>query len=356
MKRLLFIQPIIASYRKQALSHLAKNFELTLAYDTSENGGGFSSIKVENSNTVSAPIKRFLSGRISYQKNILFTASPGDSVVIFADPRFLSYWALLIVSRLRRVKVFSHGQGSFAYPQPSMARRLMYRAMTLLSHRYICYNDYVRSGMLEIGCPEKKLRSAENSIQFETVVTPNSRSFNAPGILFIGRLRPGCGLDKLIDSVEELKEEGISINVEVVGSGTLLDHYIALYGSSPNVKFHGSIYRDSEVAEISMSCRAGCYPGDAGLSVVHFFALSLPAIVHGSTSLHMGPEPSYVKDGYNGFKFSRESDSKDLKDKLRNIWRKTPREMSDIGRHAFSTYLELNSPSLGERFERILLE
>jgi len=35
-------------------------------------------------------------------------------------------------------------------------------------------------------------------------------------------------------------------------------------------------FDDEAIAAISLRCRVGCYPGSAGLSVVHLFALSLP--------------------------------------------------------------------------------
>jgi len=355
MSRLIFVQPIIASYREQLLRHLSTRFDLILAYDTGEPTAGFSSASIERSTTIHAPILRVASGRLSYQRNIVSRPKRGDRVIVFADPRFVSYWLLLIASRLRGFRVFSHGQGGYSHPRPSYFRRLMYRAMTTLSHRYICYNEHVKAGMLDMGCPERKLRSAENSIAVQELVCPDERDYVAPGILFIGRLRHGCGLDKLIESVERLRQEGLSITLEVIGSGDLLDHYKSTYGRFAHITFYGATFSDDEIAKVSLKCRIGCYPGDAGLSVVHFFALSLPAVVHSSIECHMGPEPSYVREGYNGYLFSRES-AGSLTDVIRSVWATDSAELLATGERAFRTYENLNSPPLGVRFERILLE
>ncbi len=355
MSRLIFIQPIIASYREQLLLHLGSRFDLFLAYDMAGPKAGFSSASIERSTTINAPILRVASGRLSYQLNIVSRPKRGDRVIIFADPRFVSYWFLLIASRLRGFRVFSHGQGGYSHPRPNYLRRLMYRAMTTLSHRYICYNEHVKTGMLEMGCPERKLRSAENSIAVREVVRPDERDYAAPGILFVGRLRHGCGLDKLIEAVERLRQEGLTITLEVIGSGDLLDHYRSNHGHLAHITFHGAIFSDDEIARVSLKCRVGCYPGDAGLSVVHFFALSLPAVVHSSIECHMGPEPSYVTDGHNGYLFSRESVGS-LTDTIRSIWATDSAELLAAGRRAFETYEDLNSPALGVRFEKILLE
>src|SRR5680860_1857230 len=65
------------------------------------------------------------------------------------------------------------------------------------------------------------------------------------------------------------------------------------------------VHDDSRIAKISRSCRTACYPGDAGLSVVHFFGLSLPPIVHDDITTQQGPEPSYVENDVNGFVYEK---------------------------------------------------
>ena len=35
-----------------------------------------------------------------------------DTLVVFANLRYLSYWAALVLCRVLRIRVFSHGQGS----------------------------------------------------------------------------------------------------------------------------------------------------------------------------------------------------------------------------------------------------
>jgi glycosyltransferase involved in cell wall biosynthesis len=353
------IQPLIASYRRELLSTLGENYQLAVLSDHANEGTkGFATADAKDFARIDTPILKLFAGRLSYQSNVLSQPyRPGDAVVIFADPRFISFWLLLLLSRLRKIKVFAHGQGNFAYPSASFFRTLMYKAICRLSYRYICYNDFVRAAMLHIGCDPAKLVVANNSILISSPVGPENKDYNANGVLFIGRLRHGCRLEVAVAAVSKLRQQFPDICLHVIGGGEDEYRYRAEFSDLDWVHIHGPLYDDQQISVISRECRIGCYPGDAGLSVVHHFALSLPTVVHSEIRSHMGPEPAYVIDGVNGFVFSRHGDSATaLFVALQRAWSLSASELRDIGRHAFGAYENLTNPTLGRRFVRILSE
>ena len=98
----------------------------------------------------------------------------------------------------------------------------------------------------------------------------------------------------------------------------------------------------------------GCYPGNAGLSVVHYFSLRLPPIIHDDICSHMGPEPSYVKDGINGILFSKNFKSSAITESLKRVWQMSQVEYEKVSTAAFSEYKRLNSPSMASKMINIL--
>jgi hypothetical protein len=118
--------------------------------------------------------------------------------------------------------------------------------------------------------------------------------------------------------------------------------------------WHGAVFDDNEIATISRECRIGCYPGAAGLSVVHMFGLSLPPLVHDQLPLHMGPEPEYVETSRTGFLYAREGGVEALATSLREIWALPPEAIRETATGAFSKYQRLNSPTLGQRLAEVV--
>lgn len=359
-KKLYVIQPLITSYRHELLSTLGDSYSLVVLADSAHEGKkGFAPTKGKPTySRINTQIFKFLDGRISYQTGVLRAPyGPEDAIIVFADPRFITFWLLLLFCKIRRLKVFAHGQGNYAYPSASPLRRLMYKTICGLSYKYICYNEYVRSTMLQIGCNPVKLEAADNSIQIVAPLHPSQKDFSVNGILFIGRLRHGCRLETAVESISRLRKHYPDVELHVIGGGEEEQDFKAKFSSLAWVHFYGAIYDDWKITEISRLCRIGCYPGDAGLSVVHHFSLSLPTVVHSAIHRHMGPEPAYVQDQVNGFLYDPHDDpTASLSETLLRAWSLPITEIREIGTHAFRTYESLTSPTLGQRFVKILTD
>lgn len=352
-----YIQPLLASYRVDLVEKLARNFSLTILCGSSASNSGFSTVTSEKVSIIDAPMKSLLGGRLLWQHNVrasLRQENP-ELVLACANVRDLTYWWLLLWARRNGVKVFSHGQGLYSKRHIGGLIAWLYRTAARLSHRYVCYTELSRQTMLAAGCPPEKLAVADNAIRFSADAADMQKTGTEHGVLFVGRLREECSLEHLVDAVARMRTRHPEVVLHVVGSGELEADYRARFDQSW-VIFHGAVYDDARILEISRDCRVGCYPGNAGLSVVHYFALRLPPVVHGDLPAHMGPEPSYVQDGVNGLCYAREHQVEGIWGALEKAWCMAAVEYQVMSAAAFQEYQRLNSPSMAERMVSIIKE
>jgi glycosyltransferase involved in cell wall biosynthesis len=208
--------------------------------------------------------------------------------------------------------------------------------------------------MIEAGCKASNLSVADNSLTLSSTVSPDEKSYCEEGILYIGRLRENCQIDLLIEAVAILRGKGHKAVLHIIGGGSHLPIYKNRYANDDWIIWHGDVYTEAEIATISKNCRFGCYPGDAGLSVVHMFGLSLPPLIHSSIHEHMGPEPSYVASNINGFHFLKNGKAAAIAEQAELIWNLDSHILRNIAVNSYQKYLSLNTPSLGIRFLRII--
>lgn len=354
--KLLLIQPIIPSYRLPVVQTLARNHHLTiLAEAKTGKHDGFCTLVPECADFVHTRIFSLCGGRFFWQSGVVrnIVRRRPDVVFVFANLRFISYWLALLTCRVLGRKVLSHGQGLHSRPSARGIRRLLYRIACRLSTRYVCYTESGHKSLLSAGCSSSKLIVADNSLSLSATVRPTQKTYRENGVLFIGRVRKGSGLHVLVDALERLRGEVTNVHLHVVGDGEDGPHLKTIVSQHPWIHWHGAIYDEFQIRAISLDCRIGCYPGDAGLSIVHFFGLSLPPVVHGTMHEH-GPEPSYVRHSENGFLYARNGGSEALFELLKEIWRLESSRLAVIGKGAFATYEALNSPPLGYRLLAII--
>jgi glycosyltransferase involved in cell wall biosynthesis len=352
-QKLLYIQPIIARFRLPVVNYLCRHFDLTIYAGQPDRGSGHARTSPQ-CKVIDAPSTFLFNKTLAYQHKVLSVPLRREVVILtFSNPRYISYWILLLRASVLKIPVYSHGQGLYRKPTPSFLSRVMYRLIVALSRKYICYNELAKNSMLAIGCPPQKLASADNSLEVSTPVTPDQKQYNENGILYLGRLREASNVESLITGIRHLRRTYNDVELHIIGSGILESRLKDFAKDEDWIHWHGAIHEDEKISEISKSCRVGCHPGSAGLSIVHMFGLSLPPLVHDSMPKHQGPEPHYIEDCKNGFLFNHK-DRDSLAEKLLSIWSMPQERLREIGQHAYSTYLALNSPSLGERFTRII--
>ncbi len=350
-KSILVVQPYLTKYRLPVFQELSCDYNVTVAATSNDSYGAITKNELGGISFHPLKEKRALSGRIFWQVGLLWliVRIRPDLVYFTANPRYLSLWFSLILSKLLGLKVILHGQGLYNKSKVTLLYRLQYGLFSALCHKYICYTDSCKDSLRSMGIYKKSV-VAENSIinKFPIKKITNSEK----GLLYIGRLREGCNIEFLITVVGLLQKEGESVNLFVVGGGDELINLKTKYVNMSYIHFLGEVYDAKEISDISKVCFAGCYPGDAGLSILHYMSLSLPPIAHSNMTSHMGPEPSYIINGENGLLFDVGSVNS-LKNTVKNI--KNNSELRHLlQKKSYATYEKLTKPNLGQRLLAVI--
>ncbi|MFC3200251.1 glycosyltransferase [Alteromonas oceani] len=351
---LLIVQPYLTKYRLPVFKELNQNFEVAIIATQSSDYGSDIYDKDMAINTVSEfSLSNKLFWQASLLKNILLKKY--DVLFITANPRYISTLLTLIFAKIRGVKVLLHGQGLYNKKSISFSNKLIYQFFNLFSDRYIAYTNFSKESLFSLPI-YKKTVVAENSIVNEFPVEKDEDSKN--GVLFLGRLREGSEIEMLIDAclaINSRKVRGVDpIVLYIIGGGRELIQLKEKYSKDPCINFCGEIYDSKSISDISKNCFLGCYPGDAGLSVLHYMSLSLPVVVHSDIHMHMGPEPSYVEPGLNGSHFDRKNKDSLIQSIIEMKVNKTT--LRKMQKNAFYTYKSIVNPPLASRFEKIITD
>ncbi|MEY8216599.1 MAG: glycosyltransferase [Colwellia sp.] len=349
--KLLIIQPYLTKYRVPIFKELNEYYDVSVVASVDGSFGNISKEELTVLKFRHLKERRFLSGRFIWQAGVLSALFKVRPKVVFmsANPRYLSLWLSLVVAKLFGMKVLLHGQGLYNKASPSIIHKIQYVLFSFFCEKYICYTDSCKESLSRTKIRNKAV-VADNSIDNKYPVEKITKYES--GILFIGRLRDGCKLNLLIKATNQLVYEGFPITLHIVGGGGELLKMQKKWVDYSHIKFYGEVYDSKKISEISKLCFTGCYPGDAGLSVLHYMSLSLPPIVHSSMDKHMGPEPSYINNGDNGLLFEKDS-LRSLTDIIESLMGNN-KALNDMQSSAFKTYQRITTPSLGLRIKKIV--
>ena len=157
-----------------------------------------------------------------YQVGLIkfFSQSFPDAVITFANLRYLSFWTTLIWCKLHNIPLYLHGHGLYRKRTTSLFWNFVYHVIFKFVTAYICYSQSVAESLVKIGLPVEKIKVAANSLVNPFPIRPDQKSGKERGILYIGRLRSGCGVELLIRAVAQLKDLSESkFSVHIIGDG-----------------------------------------------------------------------------------------------------------------------------------------
>ena len=359
MKHICIIDPVLTRYNMPVFAELSSycNVDWLFSPPLDKSGfGDFPRTKTPSLRYIEIPTLRPFGEKIGmFQLGIvkyILTEKPA-AIRIFANPRYLSFWTTLFVAKFCGIPCYAHGVGLFKKRRISSLRRFMMNLMLKLVTSYIAYAPLVRDSFAENGFSLEKVSLAHNSLLNPFPVPPEEKTGQERDILFIGRLRPRSGLKLLLHVLRSLHQEsGFNLNLHVVGMGEEAEMLRREAAGCSWVTWHGDV-NDQRVAAISRSCLLGCYPGNAGLSVVHMMSLSLPVVIHDDLASHEGPEPSYVRDGISGILYDHKHPEASLF-RVLSLAAQHSSSVVAMQRAAFETYQALVNPSYAERLWSIL--
>jgi glycosyltransferase involved in cell wall biosynthesis len=361
VKRLGVIQPHLSNASREMFLELAEYCPLDLVVSPEPAGMGFEVAPIAEGLRIrvfSGPTFMPLGKRLgwiqwSVVKYIFHRHERPEALFLNANPRYLTFWLALLWAKALGVPAYVHGHGFYRRSRIGFAYRLMIMALLKLVTAYICYAPIVRQAFLDNGFSDRKLVVAHNSLINRFPVLPAEKTGAEPGILFVGRLRRESHLDLLMRVVERIRrEDGFPLLLHVVGDGEEGRALRSEARAYPWVVFHGGVYDAEQIRKISLDCFAGCYPGKAGLSVVHMMSLSLPVITHDNLQAH-GPEPSFIRDGVTGWLYDHADPEPALYQAVRSL-ASDPAKVAKMRQDAFADYQSLAHPSLAERLWAII--
>lgn len=356
--RLLLVQQYFVAYRAEFYEEICAYFdEVEIAGVPASASAGFKDPGSGSFRRVETPRIDFLGGRLYLQRGLVshFLRSRPDILYVMCDFRALNFWILIVLARILRTPVYAHGQGVFNkyrrrnFPVYMAVMRGVIRLLT----SYVCYTPSVRDQLIAYGAPPEKLSVMPNTIVNSAPIRPDEKTSDPGRLFFVGRLRHGVAMDVLFAALELLVSRGVRVSLDIIGDGEQRAHLEQLANERAlPVAFHGAIYDNARISALSRDCRIGVYPGDAGLSVVHYMSLSLVPVAHDAMHCHMGPEPSYLEHGKNGALFVR-GDAVSLADTLERLI-SDPETTARMAKAAFSTWQELGSPTMAQRLAAIM--
>jgi len=362
MKHIAFIYPYLTSYIFPVIRKIAESdrVKFDVIFGPLPAGEGFENYVLfdhPNVSWIQLKEKQPFGNRFGmFQSGILryLIKKRHDSIVIWSNPRYLSFWVVLIFGYLFGTPVYARGHGLFKKERINLFYNVMYKLLLALVNRYICYTPQVKSSLLTLVKREDKLVVDNNTLYNEYPVLPKEKTGEERGIFYIGRVRPGCGVDTLIQAVNRINQEvGIGVELHIIGDGPLGEFVRQQAYEFSWIKYYGKLFDEKRISDISRKCRFGCVPGFMGLNVVHMMSLSLPVVTHGDLKKHLGPEPEYIKHGKNGWLIDKPNDVVELTDALRLIRGISTADMNAMQFNAFQKYFWLSNPPFHERLMQI---
>jgi len=363
LKHVVFVYPVLTSYILPVLYNIAQSGRLSLdiIYGKTPSGEGLGEhlpFTHPNAHWIQVEARSSFGEKIGiHQKGILgyLIKTRPDAVWIGANPRSISFWGVLIVGRLLGIQVYARGHGLFKKEHVGIHYRLMYKIILLLSQTYVCYTPLVQKSLMPLIKDHKKLVVDFNTMHNQYPVSPEEKTGKEGGIFYIGRVRSGCGVNVLIETVLHLNQKyNLGIELHIIGDGPLGSYIRQQTQKYPWLHYYGEVYDQKLISEISRSCRLGCVPGFMGLNVVHMMSLSLPVLTHRQLPQHVGPEPEYIQDKINGWFIENPNDGALLAAALKELWQTPGEKINLIQANAYQTYGKLNIPPFHERLLQIL--
>jgi glycosyltransferase involved in cell wall biosynthesis len=359
MKRLCIIEPLLSNYSRETFLDLAQYCQVDLVFSPTPSETGFGDVPPPES----SPVRYFVVptfkpfgeqlGMIQWGVGRYICRERPDVILIFGNPRYLSFWTTLLWGKLLRIPTHVHGHGLYKKRRISTFYRLMMTVLLKLATSYICYAPIVRQSFLSHGFSGRKLTVAHNSLTNHFPVRPQEKTGRERGVLFVGRLRQGNNLQLLVRVIERLRRvDGLPLTLHVIGTGEEAQLLKKDTGNRPWFVLHGEIYDQERIRKVSLNCFLGCYPGNAGLSVEHLMSLSLPVITHDNLRAH-GPEPSFIRDGVSGVLYDHANPEESLYQAIKSLATDSSK-LRRMQLAAFEDYRRLVTPPLATRLWTIL--
>jgi glycosyltransferase involved in cell wall biosynthesis len=312
--RVLFVEPIIAHYRRDTFKLILENNNFSSSILAGNEYEGVKPAEIDGSFICQYLSFKLLGHRFYYLKNALNRIrvfNPSIIVCSGVDFHHLHTLAIFLYAKLKHIKFvwWSHGGFGRQGKLGKSIRAWFYRRSDFI----FAYSGKGVDNLLKLGVKSSKVLSVGNAIGTEDYGFNYPRKDEKKGdkqitLLFSGRINQKRRIEILLHAIKELKEiEKHKIKCVVIGDGDTFNFkkLSNSLGISDDVEFVGPKY-GSEVVEFFQNADIFVFPSGIGLSILHAFSYGLPVITTDRMDLH-SPEIELLKPGINGDFFQHDN-------------------------------------------------
>lgn len=200
---------------------------------------------------------------------------------------------------------------------------------------YITMSEFSKNKFVEAGLPKEKIYIKPNFIDLQIKERKNVKDY----ALFVGRLADYKGLDTLISSYREIRN---NFPLKIIGDGPLLKDMQAKIRKTNNIELLGRLPYDRTIKYIRNSAfvifPSECYENMPRV-IIESFACGIPVIAS-----NIGPIKEIIQEGLTGLFFDY-GDSKDLSIKIKYLM-ENKNLISKMGENACKIYEKKFSPEV----------
>jgi len=315
LKKVLFIEPVIAHYRRDTFNLIFSNKNFSCAILAGNEFEGVSPVSIENSILCNYFSFTLFGHRFYYLKNALrevMCYKPDAIVCSGVDFHHLHTILIFLWAKIKGIRFiwWSHATEGKQGRIGILLRKFFYS----YSAGIMAYSSAGLVRMQKLGIPASKISVVGNSMNNEdyglNIDHIQSNNFT---ILFSGRITPEKKLNVLVRALAIIAYKIPKLRCIIVGGGDVKP-IVTLsndLGVEKFIEFVGPVY-GINLKQYFAQANLFVYPGGIGLSMAHALSYGLPVITTDTMHEH-GPEIELLKPGVNG-DFFRDCDSQSLAD------------------------------------------
>ncbi len=305
MYKIAIFQEEISNYNVDLYNYLSERYDLTIYYN-----------KPAGTNYFKFKIKRY---KLLTFYNIKFVGLSTilsflsfDAVILLFNLRWPTIFLPVLFKKFSNTKFILWGIGvSASYTTLYDSNKsLDFLRLFLIkkSNATIFYSNYPLNKYYELGIDLNKLFVANNTIYVNQELYKFSNVKDS--IIFIGTLYKEKGIMELLESFFDAYNINTNIpNLIIVGNGPEFNN-IKTFLQNNNllnkINLYGSIYDDSELANLFIKSYICISPNQAGLSVLKSMGFGVPFVT--KTNAITGGEIFNIIEGYNGLFYKNKND------------------------------------------------
>ncbi len=240
-----------------------------------------------------------------------------STYVLTGQPFFLSDTIFILLSLFtkKKVLIWNHGPNG----KETFLKKMYYKVFFSMLDGAFIYSDWSKKILVQnYTINPNSLHVIYNSLDYENHVAMRSAAVDSdyyqkkkffknsslPILIFIGRLTKIKRIDLVIETVKQLNNQGLHLNLMIIGDGPERNALMEKANDNNSfIHFYGSCYDELENAKLLANADLCVSPGNVGLTGIHAMSFGTPVCTHDDFTNQM-PEVGAVKESKTGTFYS----------------------------------------------------